>query len=261
TRIMVFVKTLLRRSDNFMYIVKKSELAKKALLVDLVNEESYGELAEKEGIEISAVLTTHHHYDHCGGNEQFRRDFPKIPIFGGDPRVPGMDNHVKHEQEAELADLKVVCLSTPCHTSGHICYYITDPSNTNHGVVFTGDTLFIAGCGRFFEGTAPEMDRALNTILAKLPDDTLIYPGHEYTVANLKFAAHVEPANLKVQEKLKWAESQVARGLFTAPSSVLDEKLTNPFMRVRSSEEIQKTLGGNDPIEGMAKLRELKNKF
>ncbi|CAI2328341.1 unnamed protein product [Caenorhabditis sp. 36 PRJEB53466] len=259
---MVYVKSLLRRADNFMYIVKKSAEAKKALLVDLVNEENYGELARNEGIEISGVLTTHHHYDHCGGNERFRREFPKIAIFGGDQRIPGVDNHVKHGDAHELADLKIECLSTPCHTSGHICYYVTDPSSEESvGVVFTGDTLFIAGCGRFFEGTAPQMDTALNSVLSALPNATWIYPGHEYTAANLKFAAHVEPANRKVQKKLEWALERTKNGEFTVPSTILEEKETNPFMRVRESKEIREKVGAEDPIEGMQKLRDLKNHF
>ncbi|PIC47414.1 hypothetical protein B9Z55_006783 [Caenorhabditis nigoni] len=152
--------------------------------------------------------------------------------------------------------------STPCHTSGHICYFVSDPSNESEPpVLFTGDTLFIAGCGRFFEGTAPQMDTALNKILKVLPEETLVYPGHEYTVANLKFAAHVEPQNPDVAAKLKWAQEQREKGLFTVPSTIFDEKATNPFMRVVESEEVQKTVETNDPIEGMAKLREMKNNF
>ncbi|KAF1766642.1 hypothetical protein GCK72_006600 [Caenorhabditis remanei] len=259
---MVYVKSLLRRTDNFMYIVKKNAGARKAFLVDLVNEENYQDLAEKENIDITAVLTTHHHYDHCGGNEGFRRQFPSVPIYGGDERVPALNQPVKHNQVVELADLKIRCLSTPCHTSGHVCYFITDPSNESEvPVVFTGDTLFIAGCGRFFEGTAPQMDTALNRILKNLPDDTSVFPGHEYTVANLKFAAYVEPRNPDVAAKLQWATEQRENGAFTVPSTIFEEKATNPFMRVVESEEIQKKIDTNDPIEGMAKLREMKNNF
>ncbi|CAA19450.1 hydroxyacylglutathione hydrolase [Caenorhabditis elegans] len=260
---MVYVKSLLRRADNFMYIVKKSSEARAALLVDLVNEEDYKELADKENIDITAVLTTHHHYDHCGGNEGFRRQFPNVMILGGDSRIPAMDRHVKHGDMAEFAGLQIKCLSTPCHTSGHICYHITNPAadSTSPGVVFTGDTLFIAGCGRFFEGTAPQMDVALNEILKNLPVETQIFPGHEYTVANLKFACHVEPGNEKAAQKLEWAQRQIEQGGFTVPSTVAEEKATNPFMRVRESEEIQKSIGTCDAVVGMAKLREMKNKF
>ncbi|CAL2032166.1 unnamed protein product [Caenorhabditis brenneri] len=259
---MVYVKSCLRRADNFMYIVKKNAAARKAFLVDLVNEENYQDLAEKENIDITGVLTTHHHYDHCGGNEGFRRQFPNIPIFGGDDRVPGMDRRVKHDEVAELADLKIKCLLTPCHTSGHVCYLVSNPSDeSDTPVVFTGDTLFIAGCGRFFEGTATQMDTALNKILKPLPEDTLVYPGHEYTLANLKFAAFVEPHNPEVAAKLKWATEQRENGAFTVPSTIFEEKATNPFMRVIESESIQKRVDTDDPIEGMERLRSMKNQF
>lgn len=105
------------------------------------------------------------------------------------------------------------------------------------------------------------MDVALNEILKNLPVETQIFPGHEYTVANLKFACHVEPGNEKAAQKLEWAQRQIEQGGFTVPSTVAEEKATNPFMRVRESEEIQKSIGTCDAVVGMAKLREMKNKF
>jgi hydroxyacylglutathione hydrolase len=112
-----------------------------------------------------------------------------------------------------------------------VCYYVEDAS-ANERAVFTGDTLFIAGCGRFFEGTPEQMHEALNGKLGHLPDDTRVYCGHEYTVTNLKFAASVEPENGAVAKKLQWAQAERDAGRFTVPSTIEEEKTINPFMRV-----------------------------
>lgn len=129
-----------------------------------------------------------------------------LQVFGGDDRIGALTNKVKHGDKFTIGDINVECLFTPCHTSGHICYYLTASGQTP--AVFTGDTLFIAGCGRFFEGTAEQMHSALIDKLGNLPDNTKVFCGHEYTLQNLKFAKHVEPDNIDVQEKIKWAEGQ-----------------------------------------------------
>ena len=100
--------------------------------------------------------------------------------------------HVKHGDQFKMGDVEISCLFTPCHTTGHICYYVTQD---NDRIVFTGDTLFLGGCGRFFEGTAEMMYRAMVEILSLLPGDTKVYCGHEYSLQNLAYAAHVEPSN------------------------------------------------------------------
>uniref|UniRef100_A0A915N6R3 hydroxyacylglutathione hydrolase n=1 Tax=Meloidogyne javanica TaxID=6303 RepID=A0A915N6R3_MELJA len=151
-------------------------------------------------------------------------------------------------------------LKTPCHTSTHICYYITDEAE-NQKCVFTGDTLFIGGCGRFFEGTAEEMNYALNENLGKLPDDTKVYCGHEYTIKNLEFALSIEPNNPNILSKVEWAKNLRKQNGFTVPSTIGEEKAFNPFMRVNNF-GIQEKLGTlYDPIATMQKLRDLKNKF
>lgn len=126
--------------------------------------------------------------------------------------------------------MKVTCLHTPCHTKGHICYYVESENET---AVFTGDTMFSGGCGHFFEGTPDQMYRALIEIIGTLPDKTKVFVGHEYTVNNLKYAAHVEPNNKKIAEKLSWAQKIRNENKFTVPSTIAEEKLINPFMRVK----------------------------
>ena len=147
---------------------------------------------------------------------------------------------------------------TPCHTKGHICYYVED-ANREH-VIFTGDTLFQGGCGRFFEGTAEDMYTALCKKLAKIPDDTQVFCGHEYTVNNLAFAHHVEPKNEKIMERLEWAKQRREEHLPTVPSTIGGEKLWNPFMRV-GVPAVQKHATEHTAIATMATLRKEKDTF
>jgi hydroxyacylglutathione hydrolase len=162
---------------------------------------------------------------------------------------------LKNNDVFQIGSLQVKALSTPGHTTGSVSYYVVDP-DSDEKAVFTGDTLFIAGSGRFFEGTGKDMYYSLIEQLGSLPRETKVYCGHEYTVSNLKFAASVEPNNIPLAEKLKWAHSKS----ITVPSTIEDEFRTNPFMRVYEA-SIQSALGVTDPIQAMDLLREMKNKF
>ncbi|XP_033373806.1 hydroxyacylglutathione hydrolase, mitochondrial isoform X3 [Parus major] len=150
--------------------------------------------------------------DHAGGNEKLVKMEPGLRVYGGDGRVGALTQKVSHLTALKVGSLSVKCLSTPCHTSGHICYYVTKPNSSEPPAVFTGDTLFVAGCGKFFEGTPEEMYKALIEILGSLDPKTRVYCGHEYTINNLKFARHVEPSNPSIQEKLAWAKGEVGPG-------------------------------------------------
>lgn len=151
-------------------------------------------------------------------------------------------------------NIKVTALHTPCHTQDSICWYMED-QKTGERVVFTGDTLFIGGCGKFFEGNGAEMHAALNEVLAALPDDTKVYPGHEYTKSNVKFLKKVDPWNDAVKKLEQFAdENRETQGKFT----IGQEKLHNAFMRVHT-DDMKKVTGKTEPSEVMAKLRELKN--
>ncbi|EFN78964.1 Hydroxyacylglutathione hydrolase, partial [Harpegnathos saltator] len=118
------------------------------------------------------VLTTHHHWDHAGGNAKLLKIFADLMVYGGDDRIQAINQKVTHNDTFNIGNLSVKCLSTPCHTRGHICYYVTGGHTP---AVFTGDTLFIGGCGRFFEGTADEMYKALIEVLGSLPEETVSY--------------------------------------------------------------------------------------
>ncbi|GBB88432.1 hypothetical protein RclHR1_00150028 [Rhizophagus clarus] len=238
--------------DNYSYLVI-DEKTNEAAVVDPVEPEKVLKVANEQGVNLKHLITTHHHDDHSGGNTNLVKEKPDLIVYGGDNRIPSVTNIVKDNEEFKIGQIDVKALFTICHTSASVSFYLQDK---NDRAVFTGDTLFIGGCGRFFEGTAEQMHNSLNNILAKLPKDTKVYCGHEYTKSNLKFAASVEPDNEFLQQKIQWANENER----TVPSTIGDELNFNPFMRV-DKESIKKATGKQDPVEVMAALREMKNKF
>ncbi|KAF7547328.1 hypothetical protein G7Z17_g7805 [Cylindrodendrum hubeiense] len=244
-------------SDNYAYLVVDDK-SKDAVIIDPANPSEVAPVLQeaiKAGkINLTAIVNTHHHWDHAGGNLKLltQLGIPKLDIIGG-KACEGVTKTPQHGETFKLGSITVKSVHTPCHTQDSICFFMQDGDDK---VVFTGDTLFIAGCGRFFEGTAEEMHEALNKRLAALPDDTVVYPGHEYTKANVKFGISVLQSE-PVQKLQSYADNNtVTTGKFT----IGDEKLHNVFMRVEDP-EIQKATGETEPASVMAKLRELKNNF
>lgn len=199
------------------------------------------------------------HRDHAGGNKELVSLVSGLEVCGNDSRIDALTHTVKHNQELKVGQLNVRCLETPCHTTGHICYYVTSPDLTNKAV-FTGDTLFVGGCGKFFEGTAQQMYHALCEVLSSLPHDTSVFCGHEYTVGNLTYAQHVEPDNTSISEKIDWCKNQRLKDLPTVPSTIAEELTFNPFMRVKEP-KVKAHTNKSDPVDVMACLRENKNNF
>ncbi|KAJ6071498.1 hypothetical protein N7499_009512 [Penicillium canescens] len=242
------------KGNNYAYLVT-DEPTKKSVIIDPANPPEVAPELKSQidagKIDLTAIVNTHHHWDHAGGNNDILKQFKGLQVIGGKDcesvtKTPG------HGDEFKIGDrISVKALHTPCHTQDSICYYMQDG---NQRVVFTGDTLFIGGCGRFFEGNAKEMHKALNETLAALPDDTKVYPGHEYTKANVKFCIAVSQTE-PIKKLQAFAEqNQQTQGKFT----IGDEKLHNVFMRVHDP-EIQKVTGKTDPVDVMAALREMKN--
>lgn len=199
-------------------------------------------------------MNTHHHWDHAGGNSKILSSLASpVPVIGGKDceavsRTPADRSTFKIGK-----DIKVTALYTPCHTQDSICWFMEDAAKDER-VVFTGDTLFIGGCGKFFEGSAAQMHAALNETLASLPDDTKVYPGHEYTKSNVKFLLTVDKGDA-VRKLQEFAENnKQTQGKFT----IADEKRHNAFMRV-DSDDMRKVTGEKGAVEVMAKLREMKN--
>lgn len=255
--------------DNYMYMVIDNS-TKEAVVVDPADAKTViSYLSQNPDITLKAVLATHHHWDHVGGvldllkNLEAQNPKNKIPVFGGDSRCDGITKIIdKSDPVVKITEnLKFDVHFTPCHTQGHVCFYHSDSK-----IVFTGDTLFIGGCGRFFEGTAPEMNIALNKKLASLPDETDVFCGHEYTLSNLKFALHVEPDNENLEEYFKECEGKRLENKPTIPGKIGKEKEINPFMRVASSESLIKLAKDfDDSVETsddvMRVIREMKDTF
>ncbi|KAM0787801.1 hypothetical protein ACM66B_003855 [Microbotryomycetes sp. NB124-2] len=244
------------RSDNYMYIIQ-DETTSTAAVVDPYDPAKLQKAADDNEIKIGEiVLTTHHHADHSGGNEEFVNKHNSKVIYAGSDKSPKANKLLKDQDKFEIGNLKVTALHTPCHTQDHICYFVEDEAK-NERAVFTGDTLFVSGCGRFFEGTPEEMNAALNDKLAKLPDDTVTYVGHEYTASNVAFSKSIDPENEAIRQLVDYCKNnEVTTGKFT----IKDEKAFNVFMRLQS-QAVRDKAKTDDPIKAMAFLREAKNNF
>ena len=256
------IVTVPQLSDNYAYLVI-DDSSKQCAVVDCAEADAVIAAAKSHGAKIVAVLTTHWHGDHSGGNEDIAAKVPGIKIYGAGAeggRIPALTNPVADGDQFRIGTLEARVIGIPAHTNGHVAYYF--PALT---AVFTGDTMFIGGCGRVFEGNAATMVASLKK-LAALPENTQVYCGHEYTEKNLRFALTLEPGNNALKAKHDWSLTTRAAGNFTVPSTIGDEKKTNPFLRTDSA-ELRANLKkrdpnvGDDPIAIFARTRQLKDQF
>nr|VZI39177.1 unnamed protein product [Spirometra erinaceieuropaei] len=258
------VVTIPALQDNYMYLVI-DDSSKQCAAVDPVAPSTVLKAVAEQGLQLTSILTTHHHWDHAGGNVELVKSLKaqgtSLEVYGGGTGIAALTTQVQTGDEITLGDRVIIkCLSTPCHTQDHICYYATDRTNpSDEGCVFTGDTLFLAGCGRFFEGTPMQMQQALE-VLAKLPESTKIYCGHEYTLKNLQFAQTVEPDNIALKERIERCKLKRNSGQPTVPGTIAEELATNPFMRT-AKPSIQSHTKTTLPVDTMEVLRQQKDAF
>jgi hydroxyacylglutathione hydrolase len=236
--------------DNYTYLLI-CEKTGEAAVVDAPEAEPVLRRAEKTGARVTKILSTHHHPDHSMANPELAKRWD-APVYGhvsDAKRIPGFTTGLEEGDTVEVGAERARILFIPAHTRGHIAYVFD-------GAVFCGDTMFASGCGRLFEGTPAMMYRALVEKLGRLPGATRVYCGHEYTVGNLRFAAHVEPENEAVKRALARALEIRARAArdwhdatpdeMTVPSTIADEHATNPFLRAGSVEELGRRRAAKD---------------
>ncbi len=215
--------------DNYVWLLERPG-SRAAAVVDPGEAGPVLAAISRRGLELSAIIVTHHHHDHVGGIAALRARFP-VRVFGPVAEtIPERTDAVGEGDAAIIPEmaLELRALWVPGHTLGAIAY-------CGDGIVFTGDTLFAAGCGRLFEGTPAQMHASLGR-LAALPGETRVYCGHEYTLANLRFAATVEPGNAAIARRLEDSRELRARGVPTVPSTIALERQTNPFLRTNDAE-------------------------
>jgi hydroxyacylglutathione hydrolase len=247
-------------SDNYLWLIHAPTDPARVAVVDPGDGAAVEKGLKDRNLELAAILVTHHHPDHVGGVAQLKEHWD-VPVFGpAHENIPGDARPLVEGDEVDLPELGLHfdVLDVPGHTSGHIAY-------VGHGALFCGDTLFSAGCGRLFEGTAAQMSQSLAKFAA-LPQATRVYCAHEYTVNNLKFARAVEPENRDVLRYLEECEEKRARDEMTLPSTIGLELNVNPFLRcgresVKQAAERNAGRALHDATEILAVVRQWKDGF
>ncbi|TYZ57968.1 hypothetical protein PybrP1_008423 [[Pythium] brassicae (nom. inval.)] len=250
-------------TDNYGFVVVDENNQTMFAVDPAEPEKVLAVLREEEAAkkrEFLGILTTHKHADHSGGNEALARTYPGLMVAGpAREEIPARTRPLQGDETFTIGATKVKVLSVPCHTRAHVAYVVTGDSQTPP-LLFPGDTLFVGGCGRFFEGTAEDMYRALYEVILTLPKDTRVYCGHEYTMSNLRFALSVDPSNLVLRDKIAAVRIRRSKNLPSVPSSLREEMLYNPFLRVHN-EVIRNAVGGADPVSVLENLRRKKDSF
>lgn len=230
-------------SDNYVWLIHDDESGE-TVVVDPGEAAPVLAAADARGWRIGQVWNTHWHPDHTAGNQAIKDAHGAVVTAPAAEaaKIPTADKLVAEGDTVSIGRRQARVWETPAHTAGHVSFHFEAEA-----LVFVGDTMFAMGCGRLFEGTAEQMHAALQR-LAALPAPTVVYCAHEYTLSNAKFAAHVEPDNARIADRLKRVEALRADGQATVPTTIGEERATNPFVRV-------------DSAAALAQLREQKDQF
>ena len=243
--------------DNYCYLIRAPGTGAVACVDPGVHEPVVAALDDR-GWTLDLILLTHHHADHIGGADALKVRYG-ADIVGAEAdrhRIAALDRGVGHGDTVRLGEHEAKVIATPGHTLGHIAFWFSAS-----GAVFCGDTLFSLGCGRVFEGSHAQMWDSLQA-LRGLPDDTMVYCGHEYTEANGQFALAVDPDNRTLHDAVAEDRAHRAQGRPTIPCHLGEEKRTNPFLRA-DDPALAAALGlsGRPAVEVFTALRQRKDTF
>jgi len=227
-------------TDNYVWLIHDPESGDTAAVDPSVAAPVLDAVSAK-GLRLTQVLNTHWHPDHTGGNEAIRAATGSPIIAPAEAeRVSKVDRIVAEGDRVSVCGAEAVVWDIPAHTAGHVAYYFE-----KERMIFVGDTMFAMGCGRLFEGTAEQMYANMLRI-ASLPDDVRIYCGHEYTLANARFSLHAEPGNEAVRDRLQRVEAIRNAGEITLPTTVAEERATNPFVRASDAQDFARLRAEKD---------------
>ena len=249
------IEQFMCRSDNFGVLVHDTATGATAS-IDAPEENPILDVLEERGWQLTHIFTTHHHMDHVAANQALKSKFSAEIIGPAGSKIPGLDRAVGDGDSFVFAEYDVEVIATPGHTLDHICYHIPAVQTA-----FTADTLFAIGCGRVFEGTPEQMYDSLRK-LAALPDETVVYCGHEYTETNAQFALTVDPGNQQLVQRATDINDLMALGKPTLPTTIALEKVTNPYLRT-DDPGIRHLLDMEDAsdVEVFAEIRRRKDNF
>jgi hydroxyacylglutathione hydrolase len=244
-------------SDNYAYIIH-DKISKIVGVVDPSEAKPIISFLDKKKLKLNYILNTHHHFDHIGGNIELKKLYNAkvIGFYGDQHRIPGINIKLKDNEVWIFGDSPVKILHVPGHTLGHICFFFKKEK-----MVFTGDTLFSLGCGRIFEGDHKEMLDSLNKI-KKLPKNTNIYCGHEYTYKNAEFCMKYDEGNINLRNKFEKIKKLRSRNLPSLPTTLADELDSNIFLRCDQKDlKIKLNMVNREDLEVFKKIRDLKDTF
>ena len=244
-------------SDNYAYVI--NDISSKTIgVVDPSEAQPIIAFLKKENLKLNYILNTHHHFDHIGGNIELKKKYnAKVIGFIDDKhRIPGIDIALKNNEKWNFGNSIIKVLHIPGHTLGHICFFFEKEK-----IAFTGDTLFSLGCGRIFEGDHKQMLASLNKI-KKLPKETKIYCGHEYTYKNAEFCMKYDNNNDDLKKKFEKIKKLKSQNLPTIPTSLEDELKSNIFLRCNQKDlKIKLSMKNQEDFKVFRKVRDLKDSF
>ena len=250
------IVTVACRADNYAFLLHEDG---QTALVDAPEAQPILDALKDRGWSLDEVWITHHHTDHVEGLDGLKEVFPNLQVTGGRDdahRLPALDREVGKGDAFQFRGNEVRVMDVSGHTVGHIAFFMPGA-----GAAFTADSLMALGCGRVFEGTPEMMWNSLSK-LAALPEDTVIYSGHEYTLSNGKFALTIEPDNTALKERVAGVEAARSEGRFTVPSTLAEEKATNPFLRAALQEVKQRiSMPQASDAAAFAEIRSRKDAF